>query len=294
MTEHRTRTAARLFARPTTTAALVALGWCSPCLADTPARASASGSAQEVEQAERYAAEAIDAFRRKEYASAVALYRRAFDLSPSADLLYNTARVYDTGLRDRQLALSFYRRYVVDPGAVPERIEKANLRIAELSAAEWAMLDAAPPPGAAPAMAPTATRGPGASAPTDGQDSPSESYWSTARSVGLVFGISGIVAAAVGAGYGLDALSDADVAHAECDGTMCRSQEGVDAVESADTKASIATLAFAVGGALMGTGALLWLTNPGASSPERGSHAALGWTPVADGSEVGFQLNGRW
>ena len=106
----------------------------------TPSEASA----QHVAEAEALAERAYAAYVARDYAVAVALYHQAFERAPSADALFNIARIYDLGLRDRTLAMSFYRRYLSDPGALPERIERATLRLSELRVAERAELAARP------------------------------------------------------------------------------------------------------------------------------------------------------
>src|SRR5690606_6622437 len=132
-----------------------------------------------------YAARAFDAYKRKDYQSAIALYQKALEAAPSADILYNIARIYDLGLRDRALAISFYSRYVNDPGAVPNRIEVATKRLAELRAAELA---AVAPPSVEPA-APTAVVAPqpppSAAAPENGSSSALTTGAIIAGSVGL-------------------------------------------------------------------------------------------------------------
>ena len=65
----------------------------------------------EIARAEAFATEAFEAYERKEYEQAVALYRKALEASPSADIIYNLARIYDSKLKDRQRAVEFYRRY---------------------------------------------------------------------------------------------------------------------------------------------------------------------------------------
>src|SRR5688572_6208587 len=48
----------------------------------------------DVALAERYAAAAFEAYRAREYGRAVSLYEQALAAAPSAEILYNIARVY--------------------------------------------------------------------------------------------------------------------------------------------------------------------------------------------------------
>lgn len=266
-------------------------------LAATDASAQpAAGSAQatQVEQAEAYAADAFEAYQRKDYTTAVALYRQAYEAAPTADILFNIARIYDIGLGDRSLAMLFYQDYVVDPEAEDDRIEVAFERIGQLQAAERAAHEpqaAAPPSAPAPALAgPTpvrARRGPEVdviepSAP-----------WTSLRVGGIVAGTVGLVSIGIGAGFGVAALSDASTAREYCDGDVCSSQRGVDAVHSAAKNADIATVSFALGGALVAAGGLLlWLDDgPPASHADS---AKVSWSPIASESELGVALSGKW
>src|SRR6187549_514967 len=90
----------------------------SPAKGDEPAASESSA----VTLSEQRAAEAFSAYSNKDYAAAVALYLQAYQAAPSGSILYNIARIYDTKLADRPLAITFYRRYIADPGAYTERI----------------------------------------------------------------------------------------------------------------------------------------------------------------------------
>src|SRR5947207_14588639 len=105
---------------------------CILAFATVPSVANAQAASADVSRAEGYAAEAFEAYQKKDYQGAVVLYLKALEAAPSADVLFNLAKIYDTKLNDRQLAMSFYRRYIADPGAEPERVRTANTRLAEL------------------------------------------------------------------------------------------------------------------------------------------------------------------
>lgn len=209
---------------------IVALARIAPVLALTINVAAAIAQEPQtqldnVTRAEGYADEAYDANAKKEYARAIALYQKAFDTAPGADILYNIARIYDTGIRDTELALRFYRRYLADPGASPERIEKANERLQALRTAETttdsrnAAGSLARAPGAAPAR-------PHARDLTEPADE--VPYWSTERGAAVTAGALGVIGLGVGTAFTLSAIARNRDAEADCDGDICRTQRGVD------------------------------------------------------------------
>jgi tetratricopeptide (TPR) repeat protein len=241
----------------------------------------------DVARAELSAAQAYEAFQRRDYASAVALYQKAFEAAPSADALFNIARVYDLGLRDRPLAITFYRRYVSDPGATPDRIKRANERLTELREAEAAELTTRPAaPQPAPAGAPVVAP---ASAPLE-QDAGAE--WSSSRITALTLGAAGAVVLSVGVGFGISLLSTAERANRECDGNDCSSQRGVDAARAAARDARWANWSLGVGGGLLAGATLMWLLDPGAEPAAEPARMKL--SPVAGAGELGVALAGRW
>lgn len=259
------------------------LWFSAPALAQTPAPTAAAPS---VLQAEDYAARAFEAYGKRDYAEAVALYQMAYDSAPSAEALYNIARVYDLGLRDRPLAIAAYRRYLSDPGASPAYIRIANARLAELREAELAVNATSPAPASAPVPPPPA---PASAVPAAPETAPTPG-WSSARVAGLVVGAAGVATLGVGIGFGVWVLQDADRANQLCDDNRCRTQRGVDAAKAASTHATIATVGVSAGLGLMATGAALWLASGGSS--EQPAPSALQVTPLSSASELGVLLSG--
>jgi len=242
--------------------------------------------AGDVTLSERYAARAFEAYKRKDYQSAIALYQKALEAAPSADILYNIARIYDLGLRDRALAISFYSRYANDPGAVPNRIEVATKRLGELRAAELA---AVTPPPAEPA-APTAVVAP---QPPPAASVPPKSTSSGLTTGAIVAGSIGLVGVGLGVGFGLAAQSDLEESDRYCDGNQCTSQLGVDAAKDANREANIATVGFAAGGTLLALGAILWIVSGGGNEhPELAPEMA--WTPRVGPNEVSLAFSGSF
>jgi tetratricopeptide (TPR) repeat protein len=251
--------------------------------------------AKTVAEAERYAAQAYAAYQKKDYAEAVALYQEALQAAPSADALFNIARIYDLGLRDRPLAITFYRRYVSDPGATPERIKRTNQRLTELKDAELAETETDPsthpvaaPVVAAPAVAETLAAASWAADP--GREG--DSAWSNWSIAALTSGAAGTVALSVGIGYAVALKSAAGRANHECDGNDCRSQSGVEAAQAAARYERVANLGLGIGGGLLAGAALMWLLEP--DSPQASRQAAVQLAPIAGASELGATLTGSW
>jgi len=247
---------------------------------------------EDVKKAERYASDAYAAYEKKDYANAVSLYIKAIELSPSADMVYNIAKIYDTKLSDRTLAMNFYRRYISEPGAEPDRVREANERIAALKAAEQAAAEkpeAPPAGGAQPQAAPTEKSGPNPLSPQ-----PAESGMTGLQTTGLVLGGIGLVGMGVGAYFGLGAMSDNSKAKDYCAGNACTDQKGVDAANDASSKATISTIGFGAGGALLATGVVLLLVGGNSSKERPPSAAGLSFVPTAGPSAMGLTLDGRW
>ena len=233
--------------------------------------------------AEQKAAQAFEAYQGKRFAEAVALYIEAYGAAPDADILYNVARIYDTKLGDRPLAINFYRRYIGDPGAVADRIQLANERLVALREAELA---ASPPaaPRAAPAVA--------APVPVVGARS-----WSKTEVTGVVMAATGVVALGVGAGFGLAAMSEARTSRDLCDGSVCREQRGIDAAKKATDHALVSTIGVASGGALLALGAAFyfWLGGEPSERPEQAAGSLeLGAQLAQSAGGWSLELAGSW
>lgn len=244
----------------------------------------------DVALAERYAAAAFEAYRAREYGRAVSLYEQALAAAPSAEILYNIARVYDVGLRDRRLAIEYYERYRAHPSAAPELFETATRRLAELRTAETAT--SAPPGDGANAIArdfpldASARVAPASPAP------PQRRGLQPLDVTALAVGAAGLVGVGLGIGFGLSARAEKDTWSRDCDGNQCNSQRGVDAAESAARSASIATVGFAAGGGLLAVSMVLWLIDTDSEQP--GSAASLRVAPAFGSSSVGGTLGGSF
>ena len=261
--------------------ALLATALSVPALARADAPPAAE-VADPILAAERSAAQAFEAYGRKQYAEAIALYEQAYTSAPNADALYNIARIYDIGLRDRARAIAAYERCLAEPGASLERLERSSERLLELRRPA-ADLESERPPVPAGSTAP----------PLQAMSEPERAHSSRLRVTALISGAAGVVSLGVGLGFGAAALSDADTANASCNGNRCSSERGVAAAKSAATHATLATTGVAVGAALLVTGAALWLWDAH-SDPVREEASRVRFTPVAEASELGLALGGSW
>jgi len=239
---------------------------------------------QAVSHAEQKAAQAFDAYQGKRFAEAVALYIEAYEASPNADILYNIARIYDTKLGDRPLALNFYRRYITDPGAVADRVQLANERLVSLRDAELAATRG-PSEAGAPSPAPRVAA-PAPAAPAPG--------WTGSELTGTILGVTGIVALGVGTGFGFAAMSETKTMRQLCDGSLCSEQAGIDAAESAEQYARISTIGFVSGGVLLALGAAFYFWPSGERSGEQASAVRLGAGLAQNRGGWSLELNGSW
>lgn len=282
-------------------ALLLVLACTAPGLAHAADVSELANIRDPVERAEAYAAAAFDAYTEHDYATAVALYREAYRASPSADIVFNLARIYDVGLGDRAQAVRYYRDYVAHPDAGVHRIDLAFERLARLEAREPDAKEEPPEASAegqisevAIVKGPAIAKGSGvANAPAVvAETPPADDFWTPLRVSAAVAGGAGLIGLGVGAGFGVAALADARSARADCDGDVCRTQRGIDATRSAGEHAGIATVCMALGGGLIAAGVtLMWWE---ASSGGRDETAHQGLAPIATSSELGLSWSGRW
>jgi len=309
--------------RQVVTLALAISACCLP-----PARVSAQPAAapsadSDRAQAEQYAAAAFEAYGRQHYGEAVALYQKAYALTPNADIiLYNIARIYDSGLHDGKRAIDYYLRYAAAAGAAPNRIQISSQRIAELATGDSsAAVRVAAGPTAAEAnaaalaaaqdsaasardvasAAPLAVTAPSADAasPERGSSvpsSPASSEWTARELTALTVGGLGVVGIGLGVVFGLSASAQADTWEQYCDGDVCTSQKGVDAAESARRQARVATVSLTSGITLTALGTVLWFMGGPSESPSenRSGIASVRLTPIAGGGELGGSLSGSF
>jgi tetratricopeptide (TPR) repeat protein len=262
---------------------VIGLAW-----AAVPVFAEEAGGTSEIARAEAYAAEAFNAYSRKDYVSAIALYQKALEAAPSADILYNLARIYDAKLKNRSLAIEYYRRYALDTGADPNRLRVASLRLSELR--ELEAIAAANPAPADPVAAQAASAQPATRVmpPRAAAQSRGLSGFQVA---GIVSGALGVAGLGVGIGFGFAAKNNVDVANRFCDGNACSTQRGVEASRDAANAATVSTIACVAGGALTLLGVTALLLGSGARQ-ER--DVAMLVVPYGAPDSLGAMLAARW
>jgi hypothetical protein len=151
--------------------------------------------------------------------------------------------------------------------------QKVIIRENEKSTLVSASWVTAPPPGQQPGPRPAQEEG-GSSTP---------------RTIGFIGGAIGIGGIAVGTIFGLNALSNDKDAAKLCPNNVC-SPNGDELARRSQDQATISTIAFIAGGALVLGGALLVLLN----QPKKNSGPSTGWklAPTFTGSSGGLFLSG--
>jgi hypothetical protein len=151
------------------------------------------------------------------------------------------------------------------PGAKPREI---TLNVPEKSQTLTVNLPPIEYLPAEPATASTTT-GAVAAAGTPAPATPNDArpwFSSHQRTIGLVVGGVGVVGIGIGSVFGLSAKSTYDESSAHCNGDHCDGT-GHDFRQSAFSKATIADVAFGVGGAALIGGVVLFLTAPKNTAP---------------------------
>jgi hypothetical protein len=141
----------------------------------------------------------------------------------------------------------------------------------------------------APAPAPPSATPPSPAPPPPAPAPAPSSPGSTQRLLGVIVGGVGIVGVGVGSVFGLLAMSQNNSIGGHCNGNVCDST-GVSTVNQARTDATVSTVGFVAGGALLAGGIVLYLTAP-RGVPSTG----LMVSPGSGGSSIaGLTLRGAW
>jgi hypothetical protein len=118
-----------------------------------------------------------------------------------------------------------------------------------------AMIALAEPPVAPPSVPPSEI------APPVYSPSPATSRWHT--NAAIVAGALGLVGVGVGTAFGISAINQwSDAKSAGCSQTACPTRSGYGSWSTAHAAGIASTASFIVGGALVATGAVLWVTKP--------------------------------
>jgi serine/threonine-protein kinase len=180
----------------------------------------------------------------------------------------------------------------VDPGAhtveasAPGRRPWQSQAVVEGPAAKASIVvpplavDTSPPVPAPPA--------PGTPPPVPPPAAPPSTPGSTQRVLGVVTASVGLAGIAVGSIFGVLAKGHQNDAGPHCSGTEC-DVTGISDLGDARTAATVSTIGFIAGGALLAGGVVLYLVAP-RGSPGTGLLVA----PGSDGSVAGLTLRGGW
>jgi hypothetical protein len=149
---------------------------------------------------------------------------------------------------------------------------------ASVAVPKLAPLDATPPPVA---IAPLAATQPAPLTPPTGQGTPASqaeqqpsSGLGAQRIVALAAGGVGVAGLAVGAIFGVKAISKKNTADQTCQGTACTSDAGVTAGKDAQAAGNVSTVALIIGAVGVAGGAVLWF-----AAPSGGNGTQVGFGP---------------
>jgi tetratricopeptide (TPR) repeat protein len=197
---------------------------------------------------------------------------------------------------DKELAAAAIgSRIPLDPGTYPVEVAAPDKK-------PWSTVISVPPgpatvevdiPPLANAARPAAPQPPAPQAelePDSAMEPPAEvGGWPPARIAGLVLGGVGLAGLGVGTYFGIRTLMKQGIVEDNCAGPYCN-QVGLDADEDAHTSATISTIAFAAGAALLAGGVVLIFTSPGAEDAESAARPRL-WVGLSAGD---VRLGGAW
>lgn len=147
-------------------------------------------------------------------------------------------------------------------------------------------LTAAVVPSVAPAPAPAVGVAPASA----------ESAWSGQKSAAVVVGGAGLIGVVLGSVFGVQAISKNSSSKDHClpsAPNLCDAT-GVDLRHQTKTAMTISTVGFAVGGAALVGGVVLFLTAPSSDKAKKMEAARVELAPVVIGSGGGLVLQGSW
>jgi hypothetical protein len=219
-----------------------------------------------------------------DYATAIAMYLKAYEASNAGVTLFNIATIYDRKLHERQLAVEYYRRYLGAPDAEPDLVQKATERLTALKQVE--VVPAAPPsvrPAQMPPVAPAS--------PTMAPDATAPPHPSSVRTAGYIVVASGLTTFGASMVLGLLAKGKNDDSNALCTNDVCQNAEGVTLAHQASTLAAASTVTFCASLVLAASGLTMVLVAP-RTSDGRSARLALG--PSGDVRGAALDLAGAF
>ena len=227
---------------------------------------------QTVHRAQQLSDQAYEAYEAGDYPTALQHYQDSYQLVPSGEILFNIAKIYDSKLHSKELAIEYYRRYSASPDAQGDLVRQCTVRIAALE-----------------------TPSPRAQASTTESPQPADSAspgsgWKTA---GIITGGVGIVGLGLGTFFGLSAKSKHDDAkNAGCLGTSCPDDASAKSEKDASSAATISTVGFIGGGILLAAGVTLFIIAPSKKASAPTSARSLQITPTVGPRNVGISFTG--
>jgi hypothetical protein len=252
--------------------------------------------AQQAKQVEDLSEQAMLKYQAGDYNEAITLYLRAYQMQPSARLLYNVATIYDRKLGERGLGLEHYRRYVNAADAEPELVQKALARMQVLKdlidKVSAAQAPRSPSPAAETAPAATASATTATATRTDTPlgttaQAPRGGGMRPLKLAGWAAGGVGVASLVAGTVFAVKARNENSTAKDTCSGGKCTTQAGVDASSRALTWAHRADWAFGAGVAVTAAGVAMLLWPQG-----NGTTAAA--SPSANGTGLVVAVQGVW
>lgn len=263
---------------------LAALAATWPALSAAQDKPAVGASA--ARRAEDLAAQAYDLYGKGQFAEAVVLYQKAYELNAAAPILFNIANIFDKKLHDGPKAAEHYRRYLASSGTEPALVKRAGERLQALEeeAAARAKPPAPPPPIAPPSDVAKEKEGPVAPAP------PAQGAGSLMRVLGFTAGGIGIAGLVVGGVAGAVAMSRNNQAGKSCNGAACTDPAAITLTADARTAAAVSTGGFVAGGILLAGGATLLILAP--RSPQ--GAASLQLAPALGPGHAGLVFAGTF
>lgn len=238
------------------------------------AQSPATPAADE-QNAQALSDQAYEAYEKGDFSKAIAQYLESYKLVPTAEILYNVASIYDKKLSDPKLAIEYYRRHNAATDAKAELVGKATSRIAALQA----QIDN-----------PNGSKSDLKSLPESSGKSETSSS-SPLKTIGLVTTTIGVVGLGVGVVTGLLASGKhSDAEDAGCSGSTCPTEAARDKEKSAGDMATVSTITFIAGGALVVGGLVMFLAAPKEHSTSRAFRVA----PQVDMHGGGLSVLGRF
>ncbi len=143
---------------------------------------------------------------------------------------------------------------------------------------------------AAPATAAPATTGPGAAKTEPVRPLPAvDTSLTTQQTLGVVVGGLGVIGVGLGTYFGIRAISKNSDAEDQCPNAgLCNNERGLSLTDQAKKNASASNVAFAAGGVLVATGAVLYLTGG------RGSSERVSLVPLLGPGTAAASISGRF